>query len=200
MSPALPLVHFDILWYLFCLIAKRSELDANWFNNWKTKAFPVEIGWNLDLGVNGLSCYKTGFVQLSALLSDIGLNIREAHVFSTTDGYSLDVFVVDGWPVEDADSLYKAMEEAISRSEDSWSGSSHSQFSVEKELAAQRKAGYWEIDRNLLKIGERIASGSCGDLYHGVYLGQNVAIKILKSDQLTEALEDEFTQEVAILR
>ncbi|XP_062021066.1 serine/threonine-protein kinase STY8-like [Rosa rugosa] len=28
------------------------------------------------------------------------LNIREAHVFSTTDGYSLDVFVVDGWPVE----------------------------------------------------------------------------------------------------
>lgn len=138
--------------------------------------------------------------QLSALLSDIGLNIREAHVFSTTDGYSLDVFVVDGWPVEDGDSLYKAMEEAISRSEDSWSGSSHSQFSVEKELAAQRKAGYWEIDRNLLKIGERIASGSCGDLYHGVYLGQDVAIKILKSDQLTEALEDEFTQEVAILR
>lgn len=38
--------------------------------------------------------------QLSALLSDIGLNIREAHVFSTTDGYSLDVFVVDGWPLE----------------------------------------------------------------------------------------------------
>ncbi|XP_004240556.2 serine/threonine-protein kinase STY17-like isoform X1 [Solanum lycopersicum] len=39
-------------------------------------------------------------VQLSALLSDIGINIREAHVFSTIDGYSLDVFVVDGWPVE----------------------------------------------------------------------------------------------------
>ncbi|KAK9162639.1 hypothetical protein Syun_003541 [Stephania yunnanensis] len=38
--------------------------------------------------------------QLSALLSDIGLNIREAHVFSTTDHYSLDVFVVDGWPLE----------------------------------------------------------------------------------------------------
>jgi UTP:GlnB (protein PII) uridylyltransferase len=38
--------------------------------------------------------------QLSALLSDIGLNIREAHVFSTHDGYSLDVFVVDGWLVE----------------------------------------------------------------------------------------------------
>lgn len=39
-------------------------------------------------------------LQLSALLSDVGLNIREAHVFSTTDGYSLDVFVVDGWHSE----------------------------------------------------------------------------------------------------
>ncbi|KAL3649853.1 hypothetical protein CASFOL_006256 [Castilleja foliolosa] len=38
--------------------------------------------------------------QLSALLSDIGLNIREAHVFYTTDGYSLDVSVVDGWHTE----------------------------------------------------------------------------------------------------
>lgn len=34
---------------------------------------------------------------MSALLADVGLNIREAHVFSTTDGFSLDVFIVDGW-------------------------------------------------------------------------------------------------------
>mgnify|MGYP002776881695 FL=1 len=39
-------------------------------------------------------------MQLSSLLADVGLNIREAHVFSTIDGYSLDVFVVDGWPTE----------------------------------------------------------------------------------------------------
>jgi len=38
--------------------------------------------------------------QMSALLADVGLNILEAHVFSTTDGYSLNVFVVDGWPTE----------------------------------------------------------------------------------------------------
>ncbi|KAL6998493.1 hypothetical protein U1Q18_008622 [Sarracenia purpurea var. burkii] len=36
---------------------------------------------------------EIGNTMLSALLSDIGLNIREPHVFSTTDGYSLDVFV-----------------------------------------------------------------------------------------------------------
>ncbi|GMN48430.1 hypothetical protein TIFTF001_017601 [Ficus carica] len=138
--------------------------------------------------------------QLSALLSDIGLNIREAHVFSTTDGYSLDVFVVDGWPVEDTDGLYEAMEKAIARSEGSWSRSSHSHSTAAKSLANQTKLGDWEIDRRLLKIGERIASGSCGDLYHGVYLGEDVAVKILRSEQLNNALEDEFAQEVAIMR
>ncbi|KAJ7006450.1 hypothetical protein NC653_005718 [Populus alba x Populus x berolinensis] len=138
--------------------------------------------------------------QLSALLSDIGLNIREAHVFSTTDGYSLDVFVVDGWPVEDTDDLYKAMEEAIARSEGSWSGSSHPCSSIDKASAAGAKPGDWEIDRRLLKIGERIASGSCGDLYRGVYFGQDVAIKMFRSEQLNDTQEEEFAQEVAILR
>nr|CAD1834630.1 unnamed protein product [Ananas comosus var. bracteatus] len=38
---------------------------------------------------------------LLPLCTDIRQNIREAHVFLTTDGYSLDVFVVDGWPIED---------------------------------------------------------------------------------------------------
>ncbi|XP_061355557.1 serine/threonine-protein kinase STY8-like isoform X1 [Gastrolobium bilobum] len=138
--------------------------------------------------------------QLSALLSDIGLNIREAHVFSTTDGYSLDVFVVDGWPIEETDGLYDAMEKAVARSEGSWSRSSNSYLAVEKPLAAEATSGDWEIDRKLLKIGERIASGSGGDLYRGVYLGQDVAVKVLRSEQLNDALEDEFSQEVAILR
>ncbi|XP_052487226.1 serine/threonine-protein kinase STY8 isoform X2 [Gossypium raimondii] len=138
--------------------------------------------------------------QLSALLSDIELNIREAHVFSTTDGYSLDVFVVDGWPVEDTDGLYKAMEEAVSRSKGSLSGSLSSHSAIDDASATQSKSRDWEIDRRLLKIGERIASGSCGDLYHGVYLGQDVAVKFLRSEHLNDAMEDEFTQEVAILR
>ncbi|KAK9167121.1 hypothetical protein Scep_002312 [Stephania cephalantha] len=190
--------------------------------------------------------------QLSALLSDIGLNIREAHVFSTTDRYSLDVFVVDGWPLEDPrrsppmgihveiptgiligipadiflpppslysysrgwrlavkalmcgqqsrtgranastheqggtefksvemqehlilssygllrdpDGLHDAVEKAIARSEGSWSGSSPSHSAIEKALAAQPSFAEWEVDWRLLKIGEKIASGSCGDL------------------------------------
>lgn len=39
-------------------------------------------------------------LQLTSLLSEIGLNIQEAHAFSTIDGYSLDVFLVDGWTLE----------------------------------------------------------------------------------------------------
>lgn len=39
-------------------------------------------------------------MQLTALLAELELNIQEAHAFSTTDGFSLDVFVVDGWPYE----------------------------------------------------------------------------------------------------
>ncbi|OMO56716.1 hypothetical protein COLO4_35572 [Corchorus olitorius] len=116
--------------------------------------------------------------QLSALLSDIGFNIREAHVFSIIDGYSLDVFVVDGWPVEG-----------------SLSGSVHSRSGIDDASATHEKPGDWEIDRRLLKIGEKIASRSCGDLYHGFYLGKDVAIKILRSEHLNDALEDEFAQE-----
>ncbi|GAB2232369.1 hypothetical protein Droror1_Dr00011401 [Drosera rotundifolia] len=138
--------------------------------------------------------------QLSALLSDIGLNIREAHVFSTTDGYSLDVFVVDGWSSEDTGGLHKAVAEAITRSEGSWSGSSHSRSSTDLLPVTSVRPGDWEIDRRLLKIGEKIASGSCGDLYHGVYQGQEVAIKILRPEHLNAASEEEFAQEVAILR
>lgn len=55
-----------------------------------------------DFECQALSVFSSSLcsLQLSALLADVGLNIREAHVFSTVDGYSLDVFVVDGWSTE----------------------------------------------------------------------------------------------------
>lgn len=139
--------------------------------------------------------------QLSSLLSDIGLNIREAHVFSTTDGYSLDVFVVDGWPAEDVDRLQKLVEAGIAKLKGSGSAMSH-QLAVDKILAVQQKVGDFEIDKNMLMKGEKIGngSGSCGDMFHGSYLGQDVAIKFLRSDHLTETQGTEFAQEVLVLR
>ncbi|KAF3790886.1 Serine/threonine-protein kinase [Nymphaea thermarum] len=100
---------------------------------------------------------------------------------------------------QDADGLQKALEKAVAGSEDSWSGSSSHSASERILLAPQRQED-WEIDRRLLKMGEKIASGSCGDLYRGIYLGNDVAIKVIRPEHLNEALEVEFTQEVMILR
>lgn len=43
--------------------------------------------------------------RLSDAMGDLGLNIREAHVFNSTDGFALDVFVADGWSADANESL-----------------------------------------------------------------------------------------------
>lgn len=48
--------------------------------------------------------------KLTSLLGELGLNIQEAHAFSTNDGYSLDVFVVVGWKYE-VSSLFLCIED-----------------------------------------------------------------------------------------
>nr|CAB3489188.1 unnamed protein product [Digitaria exilis] len=136
--------------------------------------------------------------QLSALLSDIGLNIREAHVFSTTDGYSLDVFVVDGWAVEDTDGLHKALEASILRNEGSWSGSDSSASGRSLPFLAQDCES--DIDTRLLKIVKKAASGSCGDMFLGIYGGEEVAVKILNPENVDENAWNEFKQEIYMLR
>ncbi|CAI0382329.1 unnamed protein product [Linum tenue] len=55
--------------------------------------------------------------QLTSLLSELDLNIQEAHAFSTTDGYSLDVFVVDNWSSEETYKLRVVLENEIPKIE-----------------------------------------------------------------------------------
>ncbi|KAG5631053.1 hypothetical protein H5410_002770 [Solanum commersonii] len=55
---------------------------------------------------------------MTSLLSEIGLNIQEAHGFSTKNGYSLDVFVVDGWDNEETDQLRSFLLKEISNMEE----------------------------------------------------------------------------------
>ncbi|CAI5984357.1 unnamed protein product [Closterium sp. NIES-65] len=172
--------------------------------------------------------------QLSAVLADAGLNIREAHVFSTSDGLSLDVFVVDGWPTEDVVDLHAALvrvlqmgagaalsmqPEASGQSMQSGPGPAGSESAGMGGLGAGGQgAGSlvsgaesrvpiptdgrddWEIDSQQLKLHHKIASGSFGDLYRGTYCGQDVAIKILKPERLNDSLQQEFAQEVYIMR
>ncbi|KAG5582032.1 hypothetical protein H5410_052659 [Solanum commersonii] len=149
--------------------------------------------------------------QLTSLLAELGLNIQEAHVFSSVDGYSLDVFVVDGWPYEEIEQLRMALKREILKIEKSSPSQSPSE-SFRKENKTLIKCeldpvtipcdgiDVWEIDHQLLKFGNKIASGSYGDLYKGTYCSQEVAIKILKSERLNTELQKEFAQEVYIMR
>ncbi|XP_058090771.1 serine/threonine-protein kinase STY46-like isoform X2 [Magnolia sinica] len=150
--------------------------------------------------------------QLTALLAEIGLNIQEAHAFSTVDGYSLDVFVVDGWPYEETEQLRHALEKEILKIEkQAWSKprslpaiSNNVQTSMESVPEHVKiptdGTDVWEIDVRLLKFENKVASGSFGDLYRGTYCSQDVAIKVLKPERVNVDMQREFAQEVYIMR
>ncbi|XP_051132708.1 serine/threonine-protein kinase STY46-like [Andrographis paniculata] len=150
--------------------------------------------------------------QLTSLLAELGLNIQEAHAFSTVDGYSLEVFVVDGWPFEEVEQLRYAIEKEILKAEKTpWSnpysfplGNEQDQIKIKCEpdhLAIPHDGtDVWEINPQNLKFEGKVASGSYGDLYKGTYCSQEVAIKILKAERLNTELQKEFAQEVYIMR
>ncbi|KAJ9189494.1 hypothetical protein P3X46_000779 [Hevea brasiliensis] len=150
--------------------------------------------------------------QLTSLLAEIGLNIQEAHAFSTVDGYSLDVFVVDGWPYEETEQLRIALEKEVFRIEKQNCSNHHSLSHNDKHEQTQIKydpehvaipndgTDVWEIDPNNLKFENKVASGSYGDLYKGTYCSQEVAIKVLKPERIDSDMQKEFAQEVFIMR
>ncbi|KAL8253437.1 hypothetical protein R6Q59_037130 [Mikania micrantha] len=147
--------------------------------------------------------------KLTSLLSEIGLNIQEAHAFSTTDGYSLDVFVVNGWPYEETEKLRDLLAMEIPRVEDiPWS--KNPQVLPSKEMKTKNfqeivqlpmdGADVWEIEVKLLKFEFRISGGSYSDLYKGTFCTQDVAIKAFKDEYLYDNVQREFSQEVYIMR
>ncbi|XP_043711169.1 serine/threonine-protein kinase STY46-like [Telopea speciosissima] len=150
--------------------------------------------------------------QLTSLLAEVGLNIQEAHAFSTVDGYSLDVFVVDGWPYEETEQLRHALEkeilkikkQSLSRPRTLSSISQHEQTASDPipdhVKIPTDGTDVWEIDMRLLKFGNKVASGSYGDLYKGTLCSQEVAIKVLKPERVNENMQKEFAQEVFIMR
>ncbi|KAE8674781.1 ACT-like protein tyrosine kinase family protein isoform 2 [Hibiscus syriacus] len=150
--------------------------------------------------------------QLTSLLSELGLNIQEAHAFSTTDGYSLDVFVVDGWALEDTEQLRNVLIKEISKVEKLSNLKSHAIYHVRELEQTGNKLNsnhvnihgigndVREIDTSLLKYESKLASCSYGDLYKGTFCGQDVAIKVLRTEHQNENLRKEFTQEVNIMR
>ncbi|KAH6799880.1 ACT-like protein tyrosine kinase family protein [Perilla frutescens var. hirtella] len=147
---------------------------------------------------------------LTCLMSEIGLNIQEAHAFCTIDGWSLDVFVVDGWE-KDIDHLRATLVkeipyiEKLSVKQEPVSpavGPGQSGFNIPSchvEIPVDGN-DVWEIDASLLEFEYKIAAGSNGDMYKGLLRSQDVAIKIFKTDSLNGDMQREFAQEVYILR
>ncbi|KAK4802793.1 hypothetical protein SAY86_000996 [Trapa natans] len=149
--------------------------------------------------------------QLTCLLSEVGLNIQEAHAFSTTDGYSLDVFVVDGWPYEETEMLTTTLEkEVFKREKRPWLDLSIQCHNRDVQTKINGEVNHlsipndgsdvWEIDIKHLHFGDKVASGSYGDLFRGTYCSQDVAIKVLKPERVNSDLQREFAQEVFIMR
>ncbi|ESR48508.1 hypothetical protein CICLE_v10000919mg [Citrus x clementina] len=142
--------------------------------------------------------------QLTSLLSEIGLNIQEAHAFSTVDGYSLDVFVVDGWPLQETEQLRNVLAKEIPKVENHhhvvYPVGEQEQSGINHVNIPAEGIDVWEIDASLLKFEHKIVSGSYCDLYKGAFFSQDVAIKVLTNEHLNENIRREFAQEVHIMR
>lgn len=157
--------------------------------------------------------------RLSEALGDLGLNIREAHAFNTNDGYSLDVFVVDGWQ---GDTTSETLEEQLGKrfqqmpppqsTPDKRKAEEPARLHLPEEppVSLHHEPGLlrpgspavddWEVDITQLQIDAKVASGSFSNLYKGAYCGQEVAVKILKDVADDTAQYQEFLQEVSIMR
>ncbi|KAJ7549108.1 hypothetical protein O6H91_07G040200 [Diphasiastrum complanatum] len=61
----------------------------------------------------------------------------------------------------------------------------------------------WMVDMSELFLGHRFASGAYSRLYHGIYKGQEVAVKLLrqpdKVKEIAQRLDRQFIQEVTLL-
>lgn len=150
-------------------------------------------------------------MRLSESLADIGLNICEAHAFNTKDRFVLDVFVVNGWndpggvdALEDV--LSMRLQELPTPGERSLRKggrtppSSQQRAQLEQLMAQAQIDDDWEIEPHDIVFQEKIASGAFGDLFKGMFCGQDVAIKVLRGVQDNSVQYQEFLQEVAIMR
>ncbi|GJV71675.1 hypothetical protein Tco_1491670 [Tanacetum coccineum] len=98
---------------------------------------------------------------------------QEAHAFSTVDHYSLDVFVVDGWPYEETEQLRTALERELLKLE-------------RKSLLNQNSSSpSSELDQTRIPM----------QVNHLATPNDGMAIKILKTERVNNDMLKEIAKE-----
>lgn len=87
---------------------------------------------------------------------------------------------------------------ANSTSSVSSSGSTSS--SVHHKLDLESDCIDYEISWEDLTIGEQIGQGSCGTVYHALWYGSDVAVKVFSKQEYSDELIVSFRQEVSLMR
>jgi len=83
---------------------------------------------------------------------------------------------------------------------DSSSSASSSVALIDGPIALRSVGAYeWEIDYRQLQIGELIGSGTYGDVRRGSWNGLEVAIKVLRDQELSDDMVEQFKSEVHVM-
>ncbi|KFK38121.1 hypothetical protein AALP_AA3G072400 [Arabis alpina] len=98
----------------------------------------------------------------------------------------------------EASNLWSSSVNATSTSSASSCGSTSS--SVMNKVDSDSDSLEYEILWDDLTIGEQIGQGSCGTVYHGLWFGSDVAVKVFSKQEYSEEVIKSFKQEVLLMK
>ncbi|KAL0900743.1 hypothetical protein Bca101_084704 [Brassica carinata] len=99
---------------------------------------------------------------------------------------------------EGSSSLWSSSINANNTSSASSSGSTSN--SVMNKVDTDSEGLEYEISWDDLTIGEQIGQGSCGTVYHGLWFGSDVAVKVFSKQEYSKEIIQSFRQEVSLMR
>ncbi|XP_020888622.1 raf homolog serine/threonine-protein kinase [Arabidopsis lyrata subsp. lyrata] len=73
-------------------------------------------------------------------------------------------------------------------------------YSVMSKVDTYSNCLEYEILWDDLTIGEQIGQGSCGTVYHGLWFGSDVAVKVIPKQEYSEEVIQSFRQEVSLMQ
>ncbi|XP_010486179.1 PREDICTED: mitogen-activated protein kinase kinase kinase YODA-like [Camelina sativa] len=99
---------------------------------------------------------------------------------------------------DEASSMWSCSIIANNTSSASSCGSTRS--SVMNKVDTDSEGLDYEVLWDDLTMGEKIGQGSCGTVYHGLWFGSDVAIKVFSKQEYSEEVIQSFRQEVSLMK